>query len=101
MNIISLLYKWEEKNNIMDMNTSLKPDSTDRSCDNSMSALDISLIVLKVPLSPLIVVTNSVVLVAIWKKTSLHTSATMLVCNLAVSDLTVGLLIQPFFISTP
>ena len=80
------------------MNTTSKPDSTDRSSDNSISALDIALVILNVSTSPFIIVTNSVVLVAIWKTSSLHTPGNMLLCNLAVSDLALGLLIQPVFI---
>ena len=82
----------------MDMNTTSKPDSTDRTSDDSISALDIALVILNVSTSPFIIVTNSVVLVAIWKTSSLHTPGNMLLCNLAVSDLAVGLLIQPLFI---
>ena len=82
----------------MDMNTTSKPDSTDRTSDDSISALDIALVILNVSTSPFIIVTNSVVLVAIWKTSSLHTPGNMLMCNLAVSDLAVGLLIQPLFI---
>ena len=82
----------------MDMNTTSKPNSTDRTSDDSISALDIALVILNVSTSPFIIVTNSVVLVAIWKTSSLHTPGNMLLCNLAVSDLAVGLLIQPLFI---
>ena len=82
----------------MDMNTTSKPDSTDTSSDNSISALDIALVILNASTSPFIIVTNSVVLVAIWKTSSLHTPGNMLLCNLAVSDLAIGLLIQPVFI---
>ena len=80
------------------MNTTSKPDSADRSSDNSISALDIALVILNASTSPFIIVTNSVVLVAIWKTSSLHTPGNMLLCNLAVSDLAIGLLIQPVFI---
>ncbi|XP_022787634.1 melanocyte-stimulating hormone receptor-like [Stylophora pistillata] len=79
------------------MNTSLRSNHTDQPSDNSIPAWNIALIVLNAPLSLLTVVTNSVVLLAIWKTTSLHTPSSMLLCNLAISDLAVGLLIQPLY----
>ena len=42
---------------------------------------------------------NSAILLAIWKTRSLHSAAYILLTSLAVSDLVVGLLIQPFFIA--
>ena len=42
---------------------------------------------------------NSAILLAIWKTRSLHSAAYILLTSLAVSDLAVGLLIQPFFIA--
>ena len=42
---------------------------------------------------------NSVILVTIWKTSSLHSAAYILLTSLAVSDLAVGLLVQPLFIA--
>lgn len=85
----------------MDLNISLEYNYTYKSSENnlnSVSPLNIILCILNVPLSLVSAVTNGVVLVAIWKTTSVHTPATMLLCNLAVTDLAVGLLVQPLYI---
>ena len=42
---------------------------------------------------------NSTILATIWKTPSLHSAANILLANLAVSDLAVGLLLEPFFIA--
>lgn len=41
---------------------------------------------------------NSTILITIWKTSALHSAANILLANLAVSDLAVGLLLEPFFI---
>ena len=41
---------------------------------------------------------NSVILMTIWKTSSLHSAANILLASLAVSDLAVGLIVQPLFI---
>ena len=43
---------------------------------------------------------NCVILLTIWKTSSLHSAANILLTSLAVSDLAVGLLIQPLFVIT-
>ena len=43
---------------------------------------------------------NSAILIAIWKTSSLHSVANILLSNLAVSDLAVGLVVQPLFIAS-
>ena len=40
---------------------------------------------------------NSAILITIWKTSSLHSAANILLVNLAVSDLAVGLFLEPFF----
>ena len=42
---------------------------------------------------------NSTILITIWKTSPLHSGANILLANLAVSDLTVGLLLEPFYIA--
>ena len=43
---------------------------------------------------------NSAILIAIWKTSSLHSVANILLSSLAVSDLAVGLIVQPLFIAS-
>ena len=43
---------------------------------------------------------NCTVIFVIWKTTSLHTTSNIFVVGLAVSDLAVGLIVQPLFIAT-
>lgn len=42
---------------------------------------------------------NCAILITIWKTSSLHSAANILLTSLAVSDLAVGLLVQPFYIA--
>ena len=43
---------------------------------------------------------NSAILITIWKTSSLHSAANILLSSLAVSDLAVGLIVQPLFIAS-
>ena len=47
--------------------------------------------------SVLAVTCNLVVILAIVRNSSLHTPSYVLLCNLAVSDLAVGLVVQPLY----
>lgn len=49
-------------------------------------------------LSPITICTNALVLISIWKTVSLHSPSNILLANLALSDLGIGLLVQPSFI---
>lgn len=85
----------------MELNVSLEHNSTDESSENSpnsMPLFNIMICVFNVPLSIVSIVTNAVIMAAIWKTTSLHTPATILLTNLAITDFAVGLLAQPLFI---
>ncbi|XP_078381492.1 melanocyte-stimulating hormone receptor-like [Oculina patagonica] len=42
---------------------------------------------------------NSAILLTIWKTSSLHSAANILLASLAVSDVAVGLIVQPLFIA--
>lgn len=55
--------------------------------------------VLNVPLMILSVIGNSVVLAAVLKTSSLHSPSLIFLCSLAVSDLLVGLVVQPVYIA--
>ena len=55
--------------------------------------------VLNVPLMILSVIGNSVVLAAVLKTSSLHSPSLIFLCSLAVSDLLVGLIVQPVYIA--
>lgn len=54
--------------------------------------------------TPIIICTtlfgNSAILITIWKTSSLHSVANILLSSLAVSDLAVGLIVQPLFIAS-
>ena len=54
--------------------------------------------ILNVPLMLLSIVGNALVLVAILKTPSLRSPSVIFLCNLAVSDLLVGLVVQPVYI---
>ena len=51
------------------------------------------------PLSVLTIVGSTLVLVAVWRTPSLRSPSVILLCGLATTDLTVGLLVQPLFLS--
>ena len=55
--------------------------------------------VLNVPLMILSVIGNFVVLAAVLKTSSLHSPSLIFLCSLAVSDLLVGLVVQPVYIA--
>ena len=55
--------------------------------------------ILNAPFSIVAILGNALVLLAIWRTPSLHTPSNILLFNLAVSDLGVGLLVQPFYIA--
>ena len=51
------------------------------------------------PLSVLTIVGNTLVLVAVWRTPSLCSPSIILLCGLATTDLAVGLLLRPLFLS--
>ena len=56
--------------------------------------------ILNAPLMLLSIIGNTLVLTAILRTPSLRLPSTILLCSLAVSDLLVGLIVQPVYIST-
>ena len=66
--------------------------------DEESSPFETSIIinsVLNALLIPICITGNVLVLAAVWRNPSLHTSSTILLCSLAVSDLFVGFLVLP------
>ena len=55
--------------------------------------------VLNVPLMLISVVANTFVMIAVITNSSLRSTSYILLCGLAVSDLAVGLIVQPFYIA--
>ena len=51
------------------------------------------------PLSVLTIVGKTLFLVAVWRTPSLRSPSVILLCGLATTDLAVGLLVQPLFLS--
>ena len=56
-------------------------------------------VAVNIPLALTSVIGNSMVLHAIRKTPSLRSPLTFLICGLALSDLAVGTLVQPFFVA--
>lgn len=52
-----------------------------------------------IPFSIIATLANALVIISIWRSRSLRTPANMLLIGLALSDLGVGLFVQPFFIA--
>ena len=52
-----------------------------------------------IPLAITSIIGNLLVLHAVWKTPTLHVPSVVLLCGLALSDLTVGAVMQPFFIA--
>ena len=83
------------------VNRSMKQQFTNDSSDNNPSSIplfNLLVCVFNVPLSLVAILANTLVLVAIWRTTTLHSTAIMLLSNLALTDLAVGLLAQPMFV---
>ena len=53
-----------------------------------------------VPFSIIATLANALVIISIWRSRSLRTPSNMLLIGLAMSDLGVGLSVQPFFIAS-
>ena len=67
--------------------------------DRQELALNISACVLNVLFAVSSTLSNSVVLLAIWKTRALHTPSNTLLSGLAVTDLAVGCVLQPLYIA--
>ena len=56
--------------------------------------------VLNAPLMLISIIGNTLVLTAIWRTSALRSPSIILVCSLAVADLTVGFVVQPLYITS-
>ena len=72
-------------------------NSTEDSSE-SIPIFNVVICVFNIPLSLVSMVANAVILVAISKTSALHSPSTILLSNLALTDLSVGLLAQPLYI---
>ena len=55
--------------------------------------------ILNAPLMLISIIGNSLVLAAVWKTSSIRSTSMIMLCSLAVSDLLVGLLVQPLYVA--
>ncbi|KAL9958818.1 hypothetical protein ACROYT_G035882 [Oculina patagonica] len=51
-------------------------------------------------MSPVAVIGNALILITIWKTSSLRKASPILLCGLAFTDLCTGLMTQPFFVAS-
>lgn len=65
----------------------------------TLYVVNVSLLIPIAVLSPVAVVTNGLVLVAIWRTSSLRTPCYVLLAGLAFTDFCTGLISQPFFVA--
>ena len=72
-------------------------NSTERSSE-SIPLFNVVICVFNIPLTLISMVANAVILVAILKTSALHSPSTILLSNLALTDLSVGLFAQPLYI---
>ena len=66
---------------------------------DGLSVLNIVLCCVNGFFSAVAIVSNSLVIFAIWKTDTLHSPSFVLLCSLAISDLSVGLISQPLYIA--
>ena len=71
-------------------------EAADTNYSTHLSAIFAISIVMIIALSPVAVVGSALILTAIWKKTFERTWFHVLLCGLALSDLFIGLVVQPF-----
>ena len=98
---ISHIVKWNIElypdNGISTMILNSTMNSTEGSSE-SIPLFNVVICVVNIPLSLVSIVANAVILVAILKTSALHSPSAILLSNLALTDLSVGLLAQPLFI---
>ena len=82
------------------MNASKNDDFGNKESGASSEIIAIIICVLNVPLMLISIIGNSLVLAAILRTPSLRSASAVFLCNLAISDLLVGLVVQPVFIAT-
>lgn len=74
----------------------LTQSTSEEICNDSLDPVSrISLIVINCILAPLGTVENLIVLITMYKTTSLHNSSSLFICSLAAADLMVGAIMHP------
>ena len=81
------------------MNASKNDDFGNKESGASSETIAIIICVLNVPLMLLSIIGNSLVLAVILRTPSLRSASAVFLCNLAISDLLVGLVVQPVYIA--
>ena len=76
--------------------TACNVDDEGRKCNSFIYAFNLSIFVIIAVLSPLAVAGNTLILVAIWKRTFVRTPFHILLSGLAFTDLCTGLIAKPF-----
>lgn len=74
-------------------------DGVPRNHSSAVNAATFSIAIMVAIMSPLAVVGNTVILAVIWRQPSLRTPSYILLCGLAVTDLCMGLITQPFHVA--
>ena len=88
---------WETRSVKMVLNSTADVANTLRNHSNAVDTFAIVNCALNVVLVPVAIVGNALVLGAIIRTTSLHSPSMVFIGNLAITDLLVGLMIQPLY----
>lgn len=96
--ILSKLCKEKVTESLMQNNTENSQLNYEDNCSNEYQAAVISNVALNVLLLTTTIIGNALVLGAIFRTQSLRSPSIVFLCSLAISDLFVGLVVQPVFI---
>lgn len=95
--ILSKLYKAKVTETLMQNNTENSQLNYGDNCLNEHQAAVISNVAINAPLLTTAIIGNALVLGAIFRTQSLRSPSIIFLCSLAISDLFVGLVVQPVF----